>query len=484
METIRIEEAKYADGAEYQNLRPCHYFDFFVGTSTGGLIAVMLGRLRMSIDDCVKEYKSLGTLVFGRRRWRPWYPMTKYHDKYLEGAIKSVVIEHCKEHADDEKCDGETLLRQYDFSHRPGQHQNYTSKVALVACREKSQGGDDTYLFRSYDHVEADPTTYNHHDDLELNPARVQRNMTRIWEACRATSAAPLYFHKTVIEGARYMDGGVGRNNPAGLARYEALQMAERATGGSRNLLLLVSVGTGLKEEQSRFGTGYGPVPYKLMKWMKKAVTNTETTHTQTRANLVREKTPYFRFNVSRGLNKMKLDECKKEKIEKSEVTRLFHSIVPSKSSTAPTAPTAPAANGASIAAEEPAANDGAAPDDTPPTTALPVRSEASDTPSPAAADEAPDARASRDAKPPKGSYKPHKYVYTTYEQIEQDTIAFCNITTATNTTIAVARHLEAAAQFLVYYRKRRERDTDRWKKFSCHPYRLIEQASDDLLYD
>ncbi|KAM0321483.1 hypothetical protein ACHAQA_010097 [Verticillium albo-atrum] len=32
--------------------KPCDYFDLIGGTSTGGPIAVVLGRLRMSVDDC------------------------------------------------------------------------------------------------------------------------------------------------------------------------------------------------------------------------------------------------------------------------------------------------------------------------------------------------------------------------------------------------------------------------------------------------
>ncbi|KAI8932165.1 hypothetical protein NX059_011048 [Plenodomus lindquistii] len=47
---------------------PCNYFDLIVGTSTGGLIAIMLGRLRMSITDCIHEYRTLGIAIFGIRR--------------------------------------------------------------------------------------------------------------------------------------------------------------------------------------------------------------------------------------------------------------------------------------------------------------------------------------------------------------------------------------------------------------------------------
>jgi hypothetical protein len=38
---------------------PCHYFDYIAGTSIGGSIAIMLGRFRMSVDECIKQFKAL-----------------------------------------------------------------------------------------------------------------------------------------------------------------------------------------------------------------------------------------------------------------------------------------------------------------------------------------------------------------------------------------------------------------------------------------
>lgn len=47
--------------------RPCDIFDLITGTSTGGLIAVMLGRLHMTVDECIEVYERLGKEVFGKR---------------------------------------------------------------------------------------------------------------------------------------------------------------------------------------------------------------------------------------------------------------------------------------------------------------------------------------------------------------------------------------------------------------------------------
>lgn len=44
---------------------PVDYFHLTAGTSTGGIIALMLIRLRMSVEDALKEYRKIGPQVFG-----------------------------------------------------------------------------------------------------------------------------------------------------------------------------------------------------------------------------------------------------------------------------------------------------------------------------------------------------------------------------------------------------------------------------------
>ena len=75
---------------------PCHYFDYIAGTSTGGLIAIMLGRLRMNIDDCIVEYENLGSKIFAHPRWFHYrtalfWAREKYDHKILKNVISEVV---------------------------------------------------------------------------------------------------------------------------------------------------------------------------------------------------------------------------------------------------------------------------------------------------------------------------------------------------------------------------------------------------------
>ena len=46
--------------------KPCDIFDLIAGTSTGGIIAVMLGRLHMTVDECIEIYEHLGKEVFSK----------------------------------------------------------------------------------------------------------------------------------------------------------------------------------------------------------------------------------------------------------------------------------------------------------------------------------------------------------------------------------------------------------------------------------
>ena len=88
-----------------EELLPCHYFDFMYGTSTGGLIATILGRLRMTVTEALELYRKVGDDLFGKRRSS--VPLrTKYHHEPLEQAVRDIVSSRCHEH---ENCDGNDL---------------------------------------------------------------------------------------------------------------------------------------------------------------------------------------------------------------------------------------------------------------------------------------------------------------------------------------------------------------------------------------
>ena len=75
--------------------KPCEYFDMIGGTSTGGLIAIMLGRLRMTVDECISAYTSLSDKVFEKKRLRVKFKgklQGRFDTAELERAVKQILV--------------------------------------------------------------------------------------------------------------------------------------------------------------------------------------------------------------------------------------------------------------------------------------------------------------------------------------------------------------------------------------------------------
>lgn len=130
---------------------PCNYFDFIIGTSTGGyvcfhirvgilrplantprsLIAVMLGRLRMDVEDCIQQYWVMTIKIF-----RPYHMrfLRPYSRRALQESTKAVARAYCGCHRNQRgDCDAHDYFRQYDFEEAfeqgPTLRKNKTCKV-------------------------------------------------------------------------------------------------------------------------------------------------------------------------------------------------------------------------------------------------------------------------------------------------------------------------------------------------------------------
>ncbi|KAL6411846.1 lipid acyl hydrolase [Ilyonectria robusta] len=300
---------------------PCYFFDFMVGTSTGGLIAVMLGRLRMNVPDAIKAYWCLGNDIFLSR------PIAgPYSSKKLKDAIIRVITDHCSCHELGQDCHDTEPLRQYDYaeendiSYKKTPHrQNFTCKVALVAqCKKK--GSQRPYLFRSYNH-----SPRSEGDLLEHNPMTLGGKALHMWKACRATSAAPFYFESMAIGRDEFLDGGAGNNNPSNIAWNEAIWMSKpvnsqaTATSGNETVAAVVSLGCGEKEKHHLFkDRPRGFYVLQALKYGRSRISDTELAHEETRRLAGTSDSYYARFSVkptegdrgNKGLADVKLSDC------------------------------------------------------------------------------------------------------------------------------------------------------------------------------
>jgi len=125
-----------------------------------------------------------------------------------------------------------------------------------------------------------------------------------IWEAARATSAAPMFFEPVEFKGSgvSYVDGGMGRNNPVRELYREAHQLF-----GACSVSCIISIGTGVPEVTDIGGNGK-----QLLDACKAIVTETEDTANDFAREVMQEgrrSRIYFRFNVSNGLQNVGLAE-------------------------------------------------------------------------------------------------------------------------------------------------------------------------------
>jgi len=260
--------------------KPCEYFDLIAGTGTGGLIAIMLGRLRLDIETCMDVYVRMTKKVFETDKTIAGIPykQTLFKASKLEEAIKQCVAEHTV--YEDEGNDGTarggkefggmamsspmsptvgrsmsvrstnsmnptsptSTNRNSFLSTGPGfgptpamwgnpnaslyddrEHRTKTAVCAVFKGTDRKTGS--SILLRSYDSRKEPSPEYN----------------CTIWQAGRATSATGLAFKPITIGQNVFIDEGAGKYNPS----PQVLEEAVVNEYPGRDLGIFVSVGTG-----------------------------------------------------------------------------------------------------------------------------------------------------------------------------------------------------------------------------------------------
>jgi predicted acylesterase/phospholipase RssA len=159
----------------------------------------------------------------------------------------------------------------------------------------------------------------------------------KIWEAARATSAAPTFFKRVEIGRNKqpFIDGGLGCNNPSQLVLNEA----KARFGGARHIGCLVSVGTGQAEVPSikKPGLFQQIIPTDVINALRKITTDCGATHQEMLRRFAGSGNTYFRLNVEQGMQGIGLSKWEKLSIveahtvqymEMEEVEKKLDSLV------------------------------------------------------------------------------------------------------------------------------------------------------------
>ncbi|XP_058093456.1 phospholipase A I isoform X2 [Magnolia sinica] len=236
-------------------------FDLICGTSTGGMLAIALGMKQMTLDQCEEIYKKLGKVVFAdpvpkdneAATWR------EKLDQLYKSSSQSfrVVVQGSKHNADEferllkEMCadeDGDLLIESAVKG---------IPKVFVVATLV-SVVPAQPFVFRNYQYPSGTPEMpLGTGDALMISGvgATARRGAFigsckhHIWQAIRASSAAPYYLDDYSDDVNRWQDGAIVGNNPAIFAIREA-----QLLWPDTRIDCLVSVGCGSVPTKVRKG--------------------------------------------------------------------------------------------------------------------------------------------------------------------------------------------------------------------------------------
>ncbi|XP_038164840.1 calcium-independent phospholipase A2-gamma-like [Cyprinodon tularosa] len=252
-------------------------FDYICGVSTGAVIGFMLGVIQIPVKDCDDLYRKLGSDVFKQNVILGTVKMGWSHAFYDSEAWENILKEKVGSH----------LL--VETSRNPE-----CPKVAAVSTIVNQGLPLKAHIFRNYNLL---PGVRSHY----LGGCQHQ-----LWQAIRATSAAPGYFQEFKLGNDLHQDGGLLINNPTALAIHEC-----KCLWPDTPLECVVSLGTGRIETAGKTSATYTSLKTKLTNVISSA-TDTEEVHAMLDAFL--PPNTYFRFNPF--LNKeISMDESRLEKL-------------------------------------------------------------------------------------------------------------------------------------------------------------------------
>lgn len=231
---VELEVLRLIERALGDKLPIRHFFDLIVGTSTGGIIALGLVSQDWSVEECLTFFERLCAIAFTPRIAAnvpriSWLISNYHHSLYETSPLEKSLLEAFGN-------------EKYLFGGR-GATQPSGVKVAVTTTSAAS--GTPVVL-----------SNYNRHS-LEKLPYHFQRPENnqaelKLWEAGRATSAAPRFFKSFHHEASQqvYLDGAIYHNNPIAIAERERKLIWPNQPSDSPDIILSLGTGSSLRDRQ------------------------------------------------------------------------------------------------------------------------------------------------------------------------------------------------------------------------------------------
>ena len=249
-----LKHLKRMTGCEIHEL-----FDVIGGTSTGAIVAASLGIAHKTVEEVEALYRDLIGKIFARHPVNgPKLLLTRayYDTKVLEDTLKR-------------ECGSGVFI--------DSQAEEKMNKVFVVSS-VMSRVPQELHVFRNYTYPKGHESRYDGTVEAQL------------WEALRASSAAPTFFSEIRVHGELHADGAIVANNPTAVAIHEAKSVYPGVP-----IELVVSIGNGHAPEvgnkESKQKVGWGEVFSSIVE----SATSTETVHHALVDLFPPDK--YFRFN-------------------------------------------------------------------------------------------------------------------------------------------------------------------------------------------
>lgn len=236
------------------------------------LVALLVGRLRLSTQEALDAYDELAESIFRRRNMR-FSLSSRFGEEPLAKAVRDLVARiNANEMMKDPADDGHHRMGRAFVCALPAQNQRAPKRIrGYVADDDWDKG-------------------------------------IKIWEAARATTAAPSYFKPMIVKSGTLLveliDAAMGFNNPTAEVLSEAMEILDP----SCKLGCVVSLGTGTRKKHLK---GSWTRTLQAVKLMKNVTTDSDRVEDEVQKIFARIPSTYFRFSVPNAAAKIGMTKYK-----------------------------------------------------------------------------------------------------------------------------------------------------------------------------